>query len=405
MKVAVIGGGAAGFFAAISCKAHHPEAIVSIFEKSSKTLAKVKVSGGGRCNVTNACEQQADFLRHYPRGQKQLKKTFNFFNRKNTIEWFEGRGVRLKAEADGRMFPVTDDSQTIIDCLRNEVERSGVSLIRKKGISKLLPHATGGFELTFDSTDADYFDFVIIATGGSPKSAGYDWLRQLGHKITEPVPSLFTFNIPEEKKLKALMGLAIPNAVVKIQGTKMEQNGPVLVTHWGLSGPAVLKLSAWGARQLYDMNYNFKTQVNWTGGMNEEELRKQVVGLSEKESKKKVLNAKPTDIPNRLWEYLLERIDLDKDTIWAEVKKKDKNRLINILLNDEYGAVGKTTFKEEFVTCGGVDLSEVDFNTMQSRKLPGMFFAGEVLDVDGITGGFNFQAAWSTGFVAGKLAQ
>ncbi|WP_422358646.1 NAD(P)/FAD-dependent oxidoreductase [Reichenbachiella sp.] len=405
MKVAVIGGGAAGFFAAISCKAHHREAIVSIFEKSSKTLAKVKVSGGGRCNVTNACEQQADFLRHYPRGQKQLKKTFNYFNRKDTIEWFESRGVQLKAESDGRMFPVTDDSQTIIDCLRNEVERSSVLLFNKKGISGLKPCAHGGFELSFESTDADYFDFVIIATGGSPKPTGYDWLRQLGHKIVEPVPSLFTFNIPEEKKLKALMGLAIPNAVVKIQGTKMVQEGPVLVTHWGLSGPAVLKLSAWGARQLSDMNYNFKAQVNWTDGMNEEGLRQRVVGVSEKESKKKVLNAKPIDIPNRLWEYLLDRIDLDKDTVWAEVKKKDKNRLVNILLNDEYAVAGKTTFKEEFVTCGGVDLSEVDFNTMQSRKLPSLFFAGEVLDVDGITGGFNFQAAWSTGFVAGKLAQ
>ncbi|WP_420581396.1 NAD(P)/FAD-dependent oxidoreductase [Reichenbachiella sp.] len=405
MKVAVIGGGAAGFFAAISCKAHHPGAIVSIFEKSAKTLAKVKVSGGGRCNVTNACEQQADFLRYYPRGQKKLKKSFNYFNRMDTIQWFESRGVQLKAESDGRMFPITDDSQTIIDCLRNEVERLDVMLFTKKSISKLIPHAQGGFEVTFESAATDLFDAVIVATGGSPKSNGYDWLRQLGHKIVEPVPSLFTFNIPQEKKLKALMGLAIPNAVVKIQGTKMVQDGPILVTHWGLSGPAVLKLSAWGARQLFDMNYNFKVQVNWAGGMNEEQLRKQVVSVSEKESKKKVYNAKPIDVPNRLWDYLLVRIDLNKNTIWAEVKKKDKNRVINVLLNDEYAVVGKTTFKEEFVTCGGVDLSEVDFNTMQSRKLPGMFFAGEVLDVDGITGGFNFQAAWSTGFVAGKLAQ
>lgn len=405
MKVAVIGGGAAGFFAAISCKTHHPDASVSIIEKSTKTLAKVKVSGGGRCNVTNACEQQADFLRHYPRGQKQLKKTFNYFNRQDTINWFEGRGVQLKAEPDGRMFPITDDSQTIIDCLRKEVEILGISVLMKSSITELKPQAQGGFKLSFDSTDEEHFDFVIIATGGSPKSAGYDWLRQLGHKIVEPVPSLFTFNIPGEKKLKALMGLAVPKVVIKIQGTKMVQEGPVLVTHWGLSGPAVLKLSAWGARQLFDMNYNFKAQVNWTRGMNEEELRKQVLSASERESKKKILNAKPIDIPNRLWDYLLVRVDMDKDTIWAEVKKKDKNRLINILLNDEYIVEGKTTFKEEFVTCGGVDLSEVDFNTMQSRKLPGLFFAGEVLDIDGITGGFNFQAAWSTGFVAGKLGQ
>lgn len=405
MKVAIIGGGAAGFFAAISCKAHHPDAIVSIFEKSQKTLSKVKVSGGGRCNVTNACESKSDFLKHYPRGQKQLKKTFNHFDRQNTIEWFESRGVKLKAESDGRMFPVTDDSQTIIDCLRNETERSGVSVIQKKSIVELKPHAVNGFDLTFDSGESDFFDFVIVATGGSPKSVGYDWLRNLGHTIIEPVPSLFTFNIPEEKKLKDLMGLAAPNALVKIQGTKMMQEGPVLVTHWGLSGPAILKLSAWGARQLFELNYNFKAQVNWSGGMNEEELRQLVLKTSEVQSKKKVINAKPIDLPNRLWEYLLDRIELDANVIWAEVNKKQKNRLVNVLVNDEYTVVGKTTFKEEFVTCGGVDLADVDFNTMQSRKLPGLFFAGEVLDIDGITGGFNFQAAWSTGFVAGRLAQ
>lgn len=405
MKVAVIGGGAAGFFAAISCKAHHPEAMVSIIEKSSKTLAKVKVSGGGRCNVTNACEQQADFLRHYPRGQKQLKKTFNYFNRANTIAWFEERGVQLKAEDDGRMFPVTNNSQTVIDCLRSEVESAGISVLMKTSITEINSGIDGGFHVKFENGGDDYFDFVIVATGGSPKSTGYDWLRHLDHEIVPPVPSLFTFNIPEEKRLKSLMGLAVPNAVVKIQGTKMVQEGPVLVTHWGLSGPAVLKLSAWGARQLHDLNYNFKIQINWTGGVNEEILRQQVISASESQSKKKVMNAKPLDIPNRLWEYLLERIALNGNIIWAEVKKKDKNRLINVLLNDDYTVVGKTTFKEEFVTCGGVDLAEVDFNTMQSRKKSGMFFAGEVLDIDGITGGFNFQAAWSTGFVAGKLAQ
>lgn len=405
MKVAVIGGGAAGFFAAISCKTHHADAIVSIFEKSQKTLSKVKVSGGGRCNVTNACESKSDFLKHYPRGQKQLKKTFNHFDRMDTIEWFEGRGVKLKAEPDGRMFPITDDSQTIIDCLRNEIERSGVSIIGKRSITQLKPHANGGFELSFDSGDSDFYDHVIVATGGSPKSAAYDWLQQLGHEIIAPVPSLFTFNIPDEKKLKALMGLAVPNAVVKIQGTKMIQEGPVLVTHWGLSGPAVLKLSAWGARQLYDLNYNFKAQVNWAGSMNEEQIRQQVVATSDTQGKKKLLNAKPVEIPNRLWEYLLDRIEQDGNTIWAEVNKKQKNRLVNVLVNDEYAVVGKTTFKEEFVTCGGVDLSEVDFNTMESRKLPGLYFAGEVLDIDGVTGGFNFQAAWSTGFVAGKLGQ
>lgn len=404
MNIAIIGGGAAGFFAAISCKAHHPNATVIIFEKSAKTLAKVKVSGGGRCNVTNNCESQSDFLRHYPRGQKQLKKTFSHFNRKDTLDWFESKGVSIKAEADGRMFPVTDDSQTIIDCLRKEADKLGVSLLAKTGISSLA-QTPDRFSLTFGSGQTEFFDNVIIATGGSPKSTGYEWIRQLGHSTVEPVPSLFTFNIPEEPKLKKLMGLAVPFTTVKIQGTKMAQEGPVLITHWGLSGPAILKLSAWGARQLHEMKYDFKIQVNWTGIMNEEMLRVEVTKVSEQQSKKKIINAKPLDLPNRLWEYLLNRINLGNDTVWGEVKKKDKNRLINILLNDEYQILGKTTFKEEFVTCGGVDLAEVDFNTMESRKVSGLFFAGEVLDIDGITGGFNFQAAWSTGFVAGKLGK
>lgn len=404
MKVAVVGGGAAGFFAAISCKTHHPEAEVFIFEKSAKTLAKVKVSGGGRCNVTNVCEPQSDFQKHYPRGQKQLKKTFNYFNRQDTLDWYQSRGVQLKAEADGRMFPVTDDSQTIIDCLRKEVDDLGVKVMMRSGIAQLQPEADR-FDLTFDSGEKESFDYMIIATGGSPKTTGYEWLRQIGHAIVEPVPSLFTFNIPQEAKLKALMGLAVPQAVIKIQGTKMIQEGPVLVTHWGLSGPAVLKLSAWGARQLHELNYDFKVQVNWAGAINEEELRTHVAQAVDAQAKKKIINAKPIDIPNRLWEYLLDRMELDGHIIWAEVKKKDKNRLINVLLNDEYAVEGKTTFKEEFVTCGGVDLSAVDFNTMESRKVPRLFFAGEVLDIDGITGGFNFQAAWSTGFVAGKLGQ
>ncbi|MEO9802202.1 MAG: NAD(P)/FAD-dependent oxidoreductase [Reichenbachiella sp.] len=404
MKVAVIGGGAAGFFAAISCKTQHPDAAVSIFEKTAKTLTKVKVSGGGRCNVTNACEPQSEFLRHYPRGQKQLKKTFNHFNRKDTIEWFEKKGVLIKAESDGRMFPKTDDSQTIIDCLRNEVKNRGASVVTKVAIMALISEPEG-FSLTFDSGQTQFFNHVIVATGGSSKSASYDWLRKLGHAIVEPVPSLFTFNIQDEPRLKALMGLAVPYALVKIQGTKLAQGGPVLITHWGLSGPAALKLSAWGARQLHEMKYDFNVQINWAGTMNEEMLRTEVTKTSEQQSKKKIINAKPFELPNRLWEYLLSRVDLKNDTIWTEVKKKDKNRLINVLLNDEYKVLGKTTFKEEFVTCGGVELSEVDFNTMESRKVPGMYFAGEVLDIDGVTGGFNFQAAWSTGFVAGKLGK
>ena len=405
MKVAIIGGGAAGFFAAISCKTHHSDAEVYIFEKSGKNLSKVKVSGGGRCNVTNVIEPQSDFLRNYPRGQKQLKKTFNYFNRKDTISWFEQRGVDIKAEEDGRMFPVTNDSQTIIDCLRNEINNLGVQLQNNKGIQVIATKDVNLFELTFLDGEKQIFDFVIIATGGSPKLEAYEWLANLGHTIVEPVPSLFTFNIPNESKLKALMGLAVSNALVKIQGTKLVQEGPVLVTHWGLSGPAVLKLSAWGARTLQEMAYDFKIQINWLGVMNEEELRVLVNKEAELHGKKKIRNVKLNELPTRLWEYLLDRIQIDLDRVWGEISKKEKNRLINVLLNDGYQVLGKTTFKEEFVTCGGVDLSAVDFNSMQSRVVPGLFFAGEVLNIDGVTGGFNFQAAWSTGFVAGKLAQ
>lgn len=404
MKVAVIGGGAAGFFAAISCKSHHPQAIVSIYEKSSKTLSKVKISGGGRCNVTHACPSKVEFLRHYPRGAKQLKKTFSHFDRDDTVRWFESRGVAIKAEEDGRMFPVTNDSQTIIDCLRHEVEKNGIFVHTRAEITHLT-HDQEGFVLDFQSSSSERVDYVIFATGGSPKEASYDHYRKLGLSIVRPVSSLFTFNVVGESMLKNMMGLSVPYATVKIQGTKMMHQGAVLITHWGLSGPAVLKLSAWSARQLAEMNYKFNVQINWSGDLNEEGIREKLRAITEQKSRKKVINAKLIELPTRLWEYMLDRVAIDKHVIWSEVSKKNKNRLVNALLNDEYAVSGKTTFKEEFVTCGGIDVSEVDFYTMQCRKVPGLFFAGEVLDIDGVTGGFNFQAAWSTGFVAGRLGQ
>ncbi|MCV9385813.1 NAD(P)/FAD-dependent oxidoreductase [Reichenbachiella ulvae] len=401
MKVAVIGGGAAGFFAALSCKTHHPDASVDIIEASNKTLSKVKVSGGGRCNVTNACESRADFLRHYPRGSKQLKKTFAHFDRVGTIDWFAQRGVSLKTEPDGRMFPVTNDSQTIIDCLRNESQKLGVQILQKQRLENLKPD-NNGFMISIQGEESAY-DRVIVSTGGSPKSSGYDWLRELGHAIVEPVPSLFTFNIPTEKKLIALSGTAVPKATVKIQGSKLVEQGPLLITHWGLSGPAVLKLSAWGARQLAEMDYQFSALVNWTAYDNENQAREQLQSELPNIEKKQISNINPFDLPKRLWAYLLDRVEIDPNKRWNELGKKDKNRLINVVCNDSYEISGKTTFKEEFVTCGGVDLAEVDFNTMASRQVPGLYFAGEVLNIDGITGGFNFQAAWSTGFVAGRL--
>ncbi|UXP31472.1 NAD(P)/FAD-dependent oxidoreductase [Reichenbachiella agarivorans] len=401
MKVAVIGGGAAGFFAALSCKVAHTQAQVDILEASGKTLSKVKVSGGGRCNVTNGCESNADFLRFYPRGSKVLKKTFGHFDRLKTIDWFAQRGVELKTEADGRMFPVTNDSQTIIDCLRDEARKLGVEVVQNYRVSSITP-THRGFEL-FSKAGNRVYDYLIIAAGGNNKPESYDWLRQLGHAIIPPVPSLFTFNIPSEKKLTLLSGVAMTAATVKIQGTKLAEKGPLLVTHWGLSGPAALRLSAWGARILHDLNYQFSIQINWTQLDNEAQVRERLESVSAELDKKLVSNINPFDLPKRLWSYLLDRVEVDESKRWMEVAKKDRNRLINVLCNDVYKVEGKTTFKEEFVTCGGVDTAEVDFNTMESRQIKGLYFAGEVLDIDGVTGGFNFQAAWSTGYVAGLL--
>jgi len=401
LKVAVIGGGAAGFFAAISCKTHHPNASVTIFEKSDKLLAKVKISGGGRCNVTHACFNNSQLVKFYPRGEKQLKKLFNHFTTTDTVTWYEERGVKLKTEDDNRMFPITNNSQTIIDCLMDEVSQLGVQVKTKSPVIGLKP-LEPGFRLSFKTSEQD-FDRVIIASGGSPKRTGFDWLEALGHDIVSPVPSLFTFNMPGNS-IKKLMGLAVQNAQVKVQGTKLVQLGPLLITHWGMSGPAILKTSAWGARSLQDLNYDFTAQISWLPQYKENELRDWFTGNKNDLSKRKIKNKNPFQLPSRLWEYLLDKIEIDGELAWQDLPKKALNRLINVLLNDTYPVKGKTTFKEEFVTAGGIALSNVDFNTMQSRKCAGLFFAGEVLDVDGVTGGFNFQAAWSTGFVAGKLS-
>ncbi|GAB5525472.1 MAG: NAD(P)/FAD-dependent oxidoreductase [Roseivirga sp.] len=402
LKVAVIGGGAAGFFAAISCKTHHPAAQVTILEKSDKLLSKVKISGGGRCNVTHACFSNSQLVKFYPRGEKQLRRLFNRFTTTDTVDWFESRGVALKAEPDNRMFPVTDSSQTIIDCLFSEAKRLGV-VVRKKSSVTTINKVGDGFQLEIAGQPQN-FDKVIVASGGSPKLAGFDWLASLGHEIVSPVPSLFTFNMPGNP-VKELMGLSVPNAQVKVQGTKLVQSGPLLVTHWGMSGPAILKTSAWGARILHDLDYRFNAQINWLGDQNENFLRDWFTENNSGLSKRKIRNKNPFGLPNRLWEFLLKKIELNPDQIWESIGKKGLNRLINVLLNDVYEVKGKTTFKEEFVTSGGVALGDIDFNTMESRKCPGLYLAGEVMNVDGVTGGFNFQAAWSSGYVAGRLSK
>ena len=396
-KVAVIGGGAAGFFAALSAAQHHPSAQVVLFEKTAKLLSKIKISGGGRCNVTHHCFSPSALSKHYPRGGKQLKKALGTFQASNTVAWFESRGVALKTESDGRMFPTTDSSQTIIDCLLHEADQRGVDIRLQSPVQELTPLAQGGFTL-----NGERFDRVVVATGGSPKREGLAWLETLGHTVSNPVPSLFTFNMPGSD-ITTLMGVVVPNALVRIQGTKLAQQGPVLVTHWGMSGPAILKLSAWGARELATRGYEFSVQVNWIGIANEAEVNAAINDAMPDIRKKKVANACPFELPKKFWAFLLARAEVPADAVWLDLGKKAKNKLVNTLLNDVHEVRGKTTFKEEFVTCGGIALGEVDFSTMQSRVVPGLYFAGEVLDVDGVTGGFNFQAAWTTGFVAGSL--
>lgn len=401
MQVAVIGGGAAGFFSAISAKTHHPEAKVTIYEKSDKLLSKVKVSGGGRCNVTHHCFKIGDLVKFYPRGEKPLRKAFGIFSTTDTIEWFEQRGVELKTEADGRMFPVTDFSQTIIDCLMNETRKLGIGIRTKSAIKKLI-RQEDGYLLSFKNGETKLVDKVIVATGGSPRGQGFDWLKELGHSIEEPVPSLFTFNMPNER-VKELMGVVASPAMVRVMGTKLKSTGPLLITHWGMSGPAILKLSAFGARILHEMDYQFKALVNWTGEKSEQEIREVLADTVSRNPKKKVQNVNPFALAGRLWEFILFKIEISDSMIWDNMGKKNINRLVHVLMNDEYQVSGKTTFKEEFVTCGGISLQDVDIKTMQSKSSPNLYFAGEVLDIDGVTGGFNFQNAWTTGFIAGRL--
>ena len=401
MKVAIIGGGAAGFFAAISAKEHHKDAQVTIYEKSTKLLSKVRVSGGGRCNVTHACFEIHELLKFYPRGNRFLKKAFPKFNTTHTVKWFEERGVELKTEKDNRMFPVSDSSQSIIDCLTKETQKLGVEIKLQSTIKELsvLPE---GIELDFGTGNSLIVDKLIVASGGSPKLEGFNWLQELGHSIETPVPSLFTFNMPNEP-IKELMGAVAENAKVRIQGTKLVANGPLLITHWGTSGPAILKLSAFGARLLAERNYDFKIQVNWINASTEEEYRPIFLSNLAENRKMKIGNLKVEGIPKRLWAFFLDKLEISPDLVCLDLSKKKINRIINTLLNDEYSVKGKTTFKEEFVICGGVSLGEINPFTMQSMVVPNLYFAGEVMDVDGITGGFNFQNAWTSGFVAGKL--
>jgi predicted Rossmann fold flavoprotein len=398
-KIVVIGGGAAGFFAALSAKIHYPENEVIIYEKLNKVLSKVKISGGGRCNVTHACFDNKELASKYPRGENYLRKAFEQFNANDTIEWFKKRGILLKTYPDGCIFPQSNDSQTIIDCFLGEAKRLGVKVMMNQSIQKI-SKSKAGFELITQTSKINA-DKVIITTGGQPKKSGMLWLEDLGHSIIEPVPSLFTFNMPGNS-ISTLMGNVVEKATVKVEGTKLIGKGPLLITHWGMSGPAILLLSAWGARILNEKNYQFAILVNWLDEMKDLTLREMMSEIMKDHGGKMIGNLNPFPVTNRMWHYLLEKSEIHLETRWKDLGKKNVNKLVNTLLNDRYQVSGKTTFKEEFVTAGGVLLSEIDFKTMESKILPGLHFAGEILDIDGITGGFNFQAAWTTGFIAGK---
>lgn len=394
----VIGGGASGFFCAVNAARMNPNLKVVLLEKTGKLLSKVKVSGGGRCNTTHACFEIPELAKRYPRGQNFLKKSFHWFNTNDTITWFAERGVILKTEPDGRMFPTTDNSQTIIDCLLKEVDKYQVEVQLHKEV-KAIEKRGEIFSVTLSNDQTIAANYICIATGGYPKSTMFDWLKQTGHTIEEPVPSLFTFNMPGNT-ITSLMGVTVPNALVKISGTKLAESGSLLITHWGMSGPAILRLSAWGARELAIKQYVFSIIINWLGTETENQLRERWQEIREINASQKIGNKNPFQLPNRLWLYLLEESLIQPEMRWADLPSKMQNKLIQILTSQQFEVKGKTTFKEEFVTCGGIKLSEIDPNTMQSKKMEGLFFAGEVMDVDGITGGFNFQNAWTSGFLA-----
>ena len=397
--IAIIGGGAAGFFAALSAKKHFPNKRVIIFEKSSKVLSKVKISGGGRCNVTNACFDNRKLAASYPKGENNLRKSFEIFNAQSTVDWFESRNVPLKTFPDNCIFPQSNDSQSIIDCLLKESLALGVEIKFNQSITSIEVEQDS-FKL-FTREDNFSVERVIVTTGGQPKRSGLEWLEKLGHEIIEPVPSLFTFNMPANP-IRDLMGNVVEKATVKVEGTKLIGKGPLLVTHWGMSGPAILQLSAWGARVLFEKNYQFAVLVNWLDDEKEVDLHKRLDQIIREHGEKMIGNLNPFPMTSRLWNFLLEKTGIHPEMRWKDLGNKVRNKLVNTLLSDRYEVSGKTTFKEEFVTAGGISLHDVNFKTMESKLVPGMFFAGELLDIDGITGGFNFQAAWTTGFIAGK---
>ena len=424
-RVIVVGGGAAGFFAAITCAEAAPDAEVTVLERGPQFLSKVRISGGGRCNVTHACFDSRDFATRYPRGEKALVAPFRKFSARDTVAWFESRGVKLKTEADGRMFPVSDSSETVVDCLMNASKAAGVKLRLNCGVESVVKNAGGRFELVLvterrspnrheSKTSPEHAgsktgapgetlacDRLLLATGGCRAAAAGQLAVSLGHTLEPPVPSLFTFQI-ESPWLQSLAGISVEAVEVSVPSAKLRERGPLLITHRGLSGPAILRLSAWGARALHRLNYRFPLQVNWLPQLHAEAIAAELKSRQAAQPARLVVNVPVTPLPSRLWEQLVLAAGIARDTRWAALSRAAQHRLVQQLVRTEFAVTGKSLNQDEFVTCGGVRLGEVNFKTMESKVCPGLFFAGELLDIDGVTGGFNFQAAWTTGWLAGK---
>lgn len=409
--IVVIGGGAAGFFGAIAIAEKNPECRIIILEKNRQLLSKVKISGGGRCNVTHSCFEPALLTQNYPRGSKELLGPFFRFQPRDTINWFNARGVELKTESDGRMFPVTDSSETIISCFMSQVKKLGIEIWQETGVQDIevlnaeiqVDHTQEGvnrrFALTLTNSETLHCDKILVATGSAPKIA--DILVKLGHTMVPPVPSLFTFNIPNSP-LHHLPGISVPKVKLSLEECGLEQTGPLLITHWGFSGPAVLKLSAWGARLLHDRKYQCFLRVNWLPDITRDQILDEFAKNRQVKAVRQISSDVLFDLPKNLWKTLVELANIQGDLKWSKLPKLQAQNLAALLSHGLFSIDGKTTYKEEFVTSGGVKLREVDFKTMESRICPHLYFAGEVLDIDGVTGGFNFQNAWTTSWIAGQ---
>ena len=434
MKIAIIGAGAAGCFCAVELKRRMPSVSVEVFEAGAKALAKVAITGGGRCNLTNSFEGISSLSAAYPRGDKLMKRLFRTFDQKSAWQWFENEGVKLVLQEDHCVFPASQDAMEIVNTLLARMRQAGVTLHTKRKVTGIFPRPDGGYILSvselskvqslrhaqlprgsvpelvegpmpqkYQRRDDRNFqaDIVVVTTGGSPELSGLGMLDGLELEIVPPVPSLFTLNLPGSP-VRELMGTVVDNANASLVGTKLKAAGPLLITHWGMSGPAILKLSSYAARYLAEKEYSATLSVNWFGGLGEQDVRDRILSLSNDNPQKQILNSHPSELPSRLWAYMITKAGIREDTRWAELGSKGMNRLVNTLINDEYQIRGKSRFKEEFVTCGGVALSNINLNTLESKNHPGLYFAGEVLDVDAITGGFNLQAAWSMGYTVAR---